>query len=244
MRIFVSGTGTGVGKTFVTQKLAKIFIARGLKVGIAKPIETGVETEAGAKMGAETGEKANKKAGAKNALTDAKKHQKTQNLQCKLSEICFYRFALPAAPFVADSRGEIEIETIKKKLEILESRCEILLIEGAGGLFVPIKKDYFMVDLIADLGGFCVLVSGANLGCINELLSARFALDSRQIPFLSVVNVFKSRDFNRVSRPFIELLEGNVILESSPKKRRESLNLIAQTLALKCQMPLKSTPSE
>ena len=83
---------------------------------------------------------------------DAQLHAQNQSVPKKIDEICFYQFALPAAPFVADSQGVIDIDFLKNKIKSLEKECDILLIEGAGGLFVPIKKDYFFIDLIKDLG--------------------------------------------------------------------------------------------
>lgn len=190
MIIFVSGSGTGVGKTTITTRIAT-HLKRDFVVSIAKPIETGVESVA----------------------QDAELHRRTQSTAYNIDEICFYRFALPASPFVADTKGIIDISEILARLRALEGKCDVLFVEGAGGLFVPIKKEYFMLDLIADLGAFCVLVAQGNLGCINEILSARYILQSRGIGFVSVVNAFKGTeaDFELISAPFLRDLERNFI---------------------------------
>ncbi len=195
MKIFISGTNTDVGKTYITNKIAINLIQKGLKIIISKPIETGVlETP-----------------------LDAMLHLKTQNIQCSINDICFYQFTIPASPFVADKKNIINIEEIISKLNALEKRSNILLIEGAGGLFVPIKKDYFMIDLIKDLDAFCFLISDSKLGCINNIISARKLLTNYDIKFKSIINLLND-DFMKTSYPFIKILDDNFIYQLQQKE--------------------------
>lgn len=195
MKIFISGTNTDVGKTYITNKIAINLIQKGLKIIISKPIETGVlETP-----------------------LDAMLHLKTQNIKCNINDICFYQFSLPASPFVADKENIIDIQRIKINLNKLEKKCDILLIEGAGGLFVPIKKDYFMIDLIKDLDAFCFLISDSKLGCINNIISARKLLTNYDIKFKSIINLLND-DFMQTSYPFIKILDDNFIYQLQQKE--------------------------
>lgn len=198
MKIFISGTNTDVGKTYITNKIANNLITMGLKISISKPIETGVV----------------------DIPTDATFHLKTQNNR-NIDDICFYQFKLPASPFVADENSIIDINLIKTKLDALERDCDILLIEGAGGLFVPIKENYFMIDLIKDLNAFCLLIGDANLGCINNIISARKLLEDYNIEFLSIINIFDNNDFMQISYPFIKRLDNNFIFRFQEKEIME-----------------------
>ena len=147
MIIFVSGTGTSVGKTYINMKLNALLMARGFEIISIKPIETGVEANSAC------GDFFSANVRNANILPqDALLHAQNQSTKKDIKDICFYTFSLPAAPFVADLQGEIDLDFLKRKIFALEKQCDILLIEGAGGLFVPIKKDYFFIDLIKDLG--------------------------------------------------------------------------------------------
>jgi len=78
-----------------------------------------------------------------------------------------------------------------------------LIIEGAGGLMVPIKRDYMMIDLIEELGAKTLLITPSNLGCINDTMLSIEALERRGIDFDWCVNLYRDRDdFNRVTAPF------------------------------------------
>lgn len=230
MIIFISGTGTNIGKTYITMRLNALLVAKGFKIISIKPIETGVNS---------------------NSLPqDALLHAQISKKDIK--DICFYTFALPASPFVADSQNEIDLDCLKRKILELEKQCDILLIEGAGGLFVPIKKDYFFIDLIKGLGRescesneskslkshdshklhesksqkcLCVLISNDKLGCIDAILSHREALERRDITFISIVNVFNKAQFLQISYPFLRDLKHNFVFQT---QEQEILDFITQ----------------
>lgn len=233
MIIFISGTGTNIGKTYINMRLNALLMGQNLNVISIKPIETGV--------------------GTNDLPQDALLHAQNQSTKKDIKDICFYTFALPSAPFVADSQGEIDLDFLKRKIFALEKECDILMIEGAGGLFVPIKKDYFFIDLIKDLGGeslesieskgesksqkspeskaheshkcLCALISNDKLGCIDAILSHREALERRDIDFISIVNVFDKSQFLQISYPFLRDLERNFIFQT---QGNEILDFIAK----------------
>ena len=150
MDIFITATNTNVGKTYTTLKLIKQFSEMGYKVGVFKPIETGV----------------------KNIPLDGnlllKEVQKYNPLFKKLSidDVVPNQFKLPASPIVA---GEVDFKKIDKSYKKLSSISDILLIEGAGGIKVPVTKNFYMFDFIKYFKAKSLLVVQSKLGCINDL---------------------------------------------------------------------------
>jgi dethiobiotin synthetase len=160
-----------------------------LAVGVYKPIETGVSTI------------------AHDASLLLKVCQKVNENFRHFSpeDITAYTFPLPAAPFCADTHREIVLDKIIEKYHTLAKLCDILLVEGAGGLMVPITKDFMMIDLIQKLGSDVLLVTPSRLGCINDTLLSHEALRSRNIPFDWCVNVFEDEEsFPEVTKPFYD----------------------------------------
>lgn len=187
--LFITATGTNVGKTYTTLQLIKLFADRGLSVGVYKPIETGVSDIA---------------PDASLLLKACQKVNKNFKDFC-VKDITAYTFPLPAAPFCADTQHEIAIDKIIDKYHTLTKLCDILLVEGAGGLMVPITKDFMMIDLIMKLGSNVLLVTPSRLGCINDTLLSHEALRSRHIPFDWCVNVFEDEgSFPEVTKPFYD----------------------------------------
>jgi len=186
-KIFITATNTNIGKTYTSIKLLEHLGKQGIKIGAFKPIETGVD---------------NIPQDANKLLRVCKKYNKNfENLTP--FDITAYTFALPAAPFSADSRGIIDISKIKEKIVELERVCDFLLIEGAGGLMVPITKDYFMIDLIKDINCKALLVTPSHLGCINETLLSIDRLESSSIAFDWCVNIYNDKEsFREVTEPF------------------------------------------
>ncbi len=187
--LFITATGTNVGKTHTTLRLIEHLSSLGHKVGVYKPIETGVTHT------------------APDATILLKACQKVNENFKNLSalDITAYTFPLPAAPFCADTEDSIEIDKIIAKYHALSKLCDILLVEGAGGLMVPITKDFHMIDLIQKLDIKTLLVTPSRLGCINDTLLSIEALKTREIDFDWCVNVHEDRDsFAEVTQPYYD----------------------------------------
>ncbi len=139
---FVTATDTAVGKTVVMAGLAASLRARGLDVAVFKPVQSG--------------------ALADDPTGDA----------ALLGADCVYSFAAPLAPLVAArAEGEtIELEPILAQARKLAGEHEILLVEGAGGLLVPLAPGLDMADLAAALGLPLIVVARAGLGTVNHTL--------------------------------------------------------------------------
>jgi len=212
--LFITATGTNVGKTHTTLKLIEALASKGLKVGVYKPIETGVTHT------------------APDATILLKACQKVNENFKNLTplDITAYTFTLPAAPFCADIKQTIRIEKIIEKYHELSLLCDILLVEGAGGLLVPITKDYTMLDLISELNIKTLLVTPSRLGCINDTLLSIEALKTREIDFDWCVNLYEDKEeFEKVTQPYYDaVFEGWWSIDEGLEKFLHTLKLKPQ----------------
>ena len=187
--LFITATGTNVGKTYTTLKLIEAFASQGLSVGVYKPIETGViDTPHDASILLKACRKVNEAFGNLNP-----------------ADITAYTFPLPAAPFCADVDKDIDLQHIIDKHQELSKLCDILLVEGAGGLMVPITKEYMMINLIKELDAKTLLVTPSKLGCINDTVLSILALKTFDIDFDWCVNLYEDKEsFSEVTKPYYD----------------------------------------
>ncbi len=166
-RLLVTGTDTGVGKTFVTAALAAALTARGVRIAVAKPVETGCRLVDG-ELYAE----------------DAATLRAAASLDVPIERVCPYRFADPLAPAVAAARAgsRIDADALVATLDDAARDVELLVIEGAGGLLVPIADRFSYADLAAALSAAVIVVVGSRLGALNHALLTIDALAARAIP--------------------------------------------------------------
>lgn len=186
-RIFVTATNTDIGKTYTTELLLKEYASRGIRVGVIKPIETGVEQEPldGSK------------------LLKLLKELNPECINLSIDDIVPITYKLPAAPFVASGGLDVDLEKVDRAIEKLEKYCDVLIIEGAGGLLVPVDAKYMMVDLIEYFKASALLVTHCNLGCINDTLLSKKLLEDRDIAHSVVFNCKKEdSSFHKVSEPY------------------------------------------
>ena len=186
--IFISATNTDVGKTYASEKFLKYFAKQGFKVGYFKPCETGVINQP-----------------LDGSLMLKLTKQLNPLFSASINDVVPYQFKLPAAPYVAKEDTTISLSFLKEKKEYLSSLCDILIIEGAGGLMVPLEKDLFIIDLIKEFNSECILITPSKLGCINDTLLSIEALKNRDIDFEFYINLYEDKDsFEKVSKPFLE----------------------------------------
>jgi dethiobiotin synthetase len=154
--LFVTGTDTGVGKTFVACAIAHALRARGRRVGVVKPVETGVDGEP----------------------EDACRLRAAAGDASSLDDVCPYRLRAPLAPAVA-ARLEgvtIDVDRIAGLIARRASAVDVLLVEGAGGLLVPITGTTTYLDLAVRLRAPLLIVAANRLGTVNHCaLTARVA---------------------------------------------------------------------
>lgn len=208
VNFFITATNTDIGKTYTALHLIRELNALGHSTLACKPIETGVTKEPH---------------DARLLLEANKKHNK----RCKdleIEDICFYQYPLPAAPYVAKD-GPIEIERIKKKIKKLHKLADVLLIEGAGGLLVPIEREYFMIDLAKDLDAHPILIASSRLGEINTLLLSMEALKHRGMEHSFCINMHRgAKEFPKISRPYLK--ERFEKIYELPKESREFAQML------------------
>jgi dethiobiotin synthetase len=177
--VFITGTGTGVGKTVVCGLLAGFLRGRGIRIATQKWVQTGTGGEP----------------------TDLAVHRRLMGLpeeppDDELPDLCPYRFSFPASPHLAAAREGMVIEArvIASAYRRLAASHEIVLVEGAGGFLVPLADGLLTGDLVARLGLTALVVVGNRLGCINHALLTVEAARSRGVPMAGLV-------FNRPPTP-------------------------------------------
>jgi dethiobiotin synthetase len=153
--IFVTGTSTEVGKTFVGALIARALVASGHRVGVYKPAASGCRRE-----------------GDSLVADDAVALWEAAGEPGTLDVVCPQRFAAPLAPHLAArSEGkELDVGLLRDGLTWWRDRCDIVIVEGAGGLMSPLSDDEYVADLAYDFGYPLVVVAANRLGVINQTL--------------------------------------------------------------------------
>lgn len=112
-------------------------------------------------------------------------------------------YELPAAPFIASQGKALDFTVLNAAIEKMEVTCDILIIEGAGGLLVPVDGNFMMIDLIPFFNAVGLLVTHCALGCINDSMLSLGALQSRNIDAMMVFNQrVEDGDFETISHPY------------------------------------------
>jgi dethiobiotin synthetase len=170
--IFITGTDTEVGKTVVAGGLAAALRGRGVDVGVMKPAVTGCQARRGRRRS-----------------EDVDFLMKASGCDDDPAAVCPYMLRDPLAPEVAAARekARIDVRVIVNAFKKLKKSHEVLIVEGAGGLFVPIKKNYFMIDLIASMGSPIIIVARPGLGTINHTLLSCDAARTRNIGVAGII---------------------------------------------------------
>lgn len=208
----ITGTDTGVGKTTVACALALLGREAGLKVGVVKPVETGC----GPDLVAADGLKLAKAAGV---AVDDEEVEGAWTRQ-SIDEVVPWRFADPLAPEEAAKRAgtEISVDRIFQVVDRWTEKAELLLVESAGGLMVPINPRFTFADLLQGLEMPALLVAANRLGAINHALLTLEALRRRDITPIAVVlnNPGPSPDASASSNADIIRKHGQVNVIETP----------------------------
>ena len=149
--LFITGTDTDVGKTYVTALIARQLVAEGKRVGVYKPAASGCafdESDDPYVLGQAAGQPG------------------------ELRHVCPQRFAAPLAPHLAarEENKEVDAELLRTGLEYWRDGYDIVLVEGIGGLMSPITDDEYVADLAFDFGFALIVVAPNVLGVINQTL--------------------------------------------------------------------------
>lgn len=170
--IFVTGTNTDVGKTIVTRALVRALVLADCKVGVMKPVESGVPK-------------------VDNVLRphDAIALQSAAQTSYPMENICRYMFQKAVSPHLAAREEEVEIDEAELLSFVKNGHvdCDVLVVEGAGGLLVPLNDQLLYADFVKQLQCELLIVAPDALGSINATLLTIEAARSRGISILGVV---------------------------------------------------------
>ncbi len=153
--LFITGTDTGVGKTYVAALIAKALVAVGRRVGVYKPVASGCRRD-----------------GDELISDDAVVLWNAAGKPAALSDVCPQGFVAPLAPHLA-ARAEgkrVDAQLLRRGIEYWHGRCDIVLIEGAGGLMSPLSDEDYAADLAYEFGYPLIVVAPNVLGVINQTL--------------------------------------------------------------------------
>ena len=173
-RFFITATGTGIGKSFITAALVRQAKALGHSVAAYKPLISG--------------------------YTDANAHESDTGLLLEaqglpltpenIGRVSPWRFTAPLAPSMAAKLEQREInfdELVSHSRATIKGKEDIVLIEGVGGVMVPLNDRHLVIDWIEALNIETILVTGSYLGTISHTLTALFALHKYRIPVNSII---------------------------------------------------------
>jgi dethiobiotin synthetase len=183
--LFITGTDTEIGKTIISAGLCKGFLNAGYSVGCCKPIASG-----------------------KPIYEDAKLLQKACENNQTLEDInpIVFKHALTPSTAAKLANKEVDIELIKQHITKTKKNFDITIIEGVGGLLAPLKKGYFVLDLIKELSAPTILVSMSKLGTINHTLMSVQMLKENNVDTKGIIfNCYNPK--NAVSTSSLDNIE-------------------------------------
>lgn len=168
--VFITGTDTGAGKTYLATRLIRALTARGVAVAPRKPVESGCALAQGRPWPA-----------------DAAALYQAAGGDAPLDEVCPWRLRHALSPERA-----AELEGVRLRLVDLIRACRVqedrfLVVEGAGGFYSPLTRDGLNADLAQALGLTVILVAADRLGCINHVLLSEAAVRQRGLALGAVV---------------------------------------------------------
>jgi dethiobiotin synthetase len=168
--LFIVGTDTDVGKTYQAVRLAEALRNRNLRVGCYKPVASGAPIEAE----------------GSDASLLAKACGVERNM---LNRVCPQAFSTPlAAPVAARLEGkQVDEDLLVNGANWWQTNCELLLVEGAGGLMSPVSPSLTVIDLAERLGFPLLLVVANRLGCVSHTLLAAEAIQRRNLRLAAIV---------------------------------------------------------
>lgn len=203
--LFITGTDTGVGKTVVTAAILAWLRQQGHNVGVMKPIETGVDAECSSA-----------------ANSDALFLMECGGIEDELSEVCPIRLKPAASPYQAAriENRTIEPASLLAAYRKLAGKYDWMLVEGVGGVRVPITRETGVLELMREVGLPALVVSRYQLGTLNHTLMTLEVLKQNQIPVMGVVfNQTGPEETDAIEREaprLIEELAGVKVLGEMP----------------------------
>lgn len=177
--LFISGIDTDIGKTYATGMIAKALMQQDINVITQKLVQTGVSV--------------NSASGKINIADDIVTHRQLMGIPLQPCDFdfttCPFRYEKPASPHLAAklANGVLNPDVITSATKSLQADYEVVLLEGAGGLLVPITEQLLTLDYIVTQGYPVILVTSGRLGSINHTLLSLEAIKARGLTVHSVI---------------------------------------------------------
>lgn len=177
--LFISGIDTDIGKTYATGMIAKALMQHGVNVITQKLVQTGVAI--------------NSDSGDMNIADDIITHRQLMGIALQPCDLnfttCPYRYEKPASPHLSAALANetLNPSVITRATKILQADYDVVLLEGAGGLLVPITEQLLTLDYIATQGYPVILVTSGRLGSINHTLLSLEAIKACGLTVHSVI---------------------------------------------------------
>jgi dethiobiotin synthetase len=216
--VFVTGTGTEVGKTVVAAAIARTISASGASVAVFKPAVTGLnELPAD---GPESGDIDHFKAQRAGGVPDHALLRRAAGSRQSDEEIAPYRYGPPASPHLVAEMAEEEIEPARlvAAARAAAASADVLVCEGVGGLLVPLSQSYLVRDLAVELALPLAIAAPPGLGTINHTLLTIEAARSAGLTVEAIVLTpwpAQPNEIEHSNRETIEAL-GKVPVETLP----------------------------
>ncbi len=198
--LFVTGTDTGVGKTYVSAMIARELRRVGWRVGVYKPAASGCRVEKG-----------------KCISEDALALWEAAGRPGSLDRVCPQRFLAPLAPHLAalEEGRRLDPKLLRDGLEYWRRRAEVIVVEGAGGLMSPLGEEEYVADLAYDFGFPIIVVARNGLGVINQTLQTLIAAATFR-DGLSVAGIVLNHPVAPGDDPSVATNRGELVARSVP----------------------------
>ena len=199
--LFITGTDTDVGKTYITAGLAITLRKMGIDVGIMKPFAAGVSQKKGFKS------------------EDVEILSNAAQISDPESLVNPQFFPISASPYTAWKKLKIKpkIPLILSSFKKLSKNHKMLLVEGMGGTMTPILRNYYIVNLIKDMKTPTVIVARSKVGTVNHTLMTVMLCQKYKIPIKGIIinNFDNGYPINQLKKD-LESLTGLKVLGSIP----------------------------
>ena len=211
-KIFITATGTDVGKTYISALIVKKIREVGLNCGYFKPVLSGVSEKDGQLI-----------------ESDCNYVLKTANIKESPQDCVVYWWREAVSPHLAAKRANesIDINKIKKLFQKKQNQYDYLLVEGAGGITCPLKLDngekYLLKDLIKELGLNIIIIADGGLGTINStLLTVEYAKANNINIEGIILNNFDPNNFmHQDNLKQVEYLTGIKVIATVKKNQKD-----------------------
>lgn len=219
--IFIVGTSTDIGKTFVAGGIINALNKENKNVCYFKPVQSGIASD------------------EDYSLTDVDFIKRVSSLKQDTRQMNTYSFKEALSPHLAAKREDtvVDIEEILKKYRELKNKYDYIVIEGAGGVIVPITEDYYIYDLIKDMKSEVIVVADSRVGSINHTCLTIDFLKRQNIDIKAVViNRYKGKFYEgdnikmieRISNIKAKLIIKDIDVKDENIDKNDFLDLIKQ----------------